>query len=115
MDKEQDDKMVSRLIHLRQSSLAIVKQCFNEDADFRQNVSQAFEFFINKRENKPAEMMGVYLSSALCGASTLKADENSIFSEIPGPEAEKWQPWNGRCCIGSAARRHSFPIPLYPR
>jgi cullin-4 len=58
MDKEQDDKMVSRLIALRQSALAIVKKCFNEDTDFRQNVSQAFEFFINKRENKPAEMMG---------------------------------------------------------
>lgn len=50
--------MVVRLIALRQSSLQIVQEAFNGDSAFAQSVSQAFEVFINKRENKPAEMMG---------------------------------------------------------
>lgn len=65
MDKEQDDKMVTRLISLRQSSISIVDKCFGRDADFRQSISSAFEFFINKRENKPAEMMAKFLDQKL--------------------------------------------------
>lgn len=58
MDKDADDKMVSNLIAHRQKSLNVVRDCFGLDPSFAQAVSQAFEVFINKRENKPAEMMG---------------------------------------------------------
>ena len=58
MDKSQDDKMVDNLIGFRKSMLDVVRVSFGQDAAFAQAVSQAFEFFINKRENKPAGMMG---------------------------------------------------------
>lgn len=58
MDKASDEKMVNVLIAYRQKVLAIVRECFVKDSNFITSQSQAFEFFINKRENKPAEMMG---------------------------------------------------------
>jgi cullin-4 len=63
MDKASDEKMVNVLIAYRQKVVAIVKECFGLDQSFQQAQSQAFEFFINKRENKPAEMMGAFRSS----------------------------------------------------
>lgn len=60
MDKASDEKMVNTLITYRQKVVAIVRDCFGLDQSFVQAQSQAFEFFINKRENKPAEMMGSF-------------------------------------------------------
>ncbi|KAK4703819.1 cullin 4, partial [Phenoliferia sp. Uapishka_3] len=65
MDKSQDDKMVENLITFRTTMLDVVNVSFGQDASFIQAVSQAFEFFINKRENKPAEMMAKYLDAKL--------------------------------------------------
>ena len=59
-----DEKMVDNLIVFRNKILTILKKCFAFDADFVTANSLAFEFFINKRENKPAEMMGELLSLA---------------------------------------------------
>lgn len=53
-----DEKMVDNLIVFRNKISTILKKCFAFDADFVTANSLAFEFFINKRENKPAEMMG---------------------------------------------------------
>lgn len=66
MDKAQDDKMVETLITFRTTMLDVVRDCFGQDPAFTQAVSQAFEFFINKRENKPAEMMGEFRVLLLC-------------------------------------------------
>ncbi|KDE09586.1 hypothetical protein MVLG_00481 [Microbotryum lychnidis-dioicae p1A1 Lamole] len=65
LDKEQDDKMVINLIALRNSGVNIVEQCFAREHQFSQAISSAFEFFINKRENKPAEMIAKFLDAKL--------------------------------------------------
>ncbi|SCV71431.1 BQ2448_3019 [Microbotryum intermedium] len=65
LDKEQDEKMVLNLIALRNSGANIVEHCFAREQQFSQAISSAFEFFINKRENKPAEMIGEPWCSAL--------------------------------------------------
>ncbi|SCZ89398.1 BZ3500_MvSof-1268-A1-R1_Chr1-1g01155 [Microbotryum saponariae] len=65
LDKEQDDKMVINLIALRNSGSNIVEQCFAREQQFSQAISSAFEFFINKRENKPAEMIAKFLDAKL--------------------------------------------------
>jgi len=57
-DKTQDDKMVVNLIAFRKTAQSFVKQCFSKEDKFREAINDAFKFFINKRENKPAEMMG---------------------------------------------------------
>ena len=58
MDSAQDAKMVDNLIGLRHRAVDLVDSCFSKDADFHGAINSAYEFFINKRENKPAEMMG---------------------------------------------------------
>ncbi|KAM0754279.1 Cullin-domain-containing protein [Meredithblackwellia eburnea MCA 4105] len=65
MDKAQDDKMIETLISFRKSMLSLVAGSFGHDPSFTQAVSHAFEFFVNKRENKPAEMMAKYLDAKL--------------------------------------------------
>lgn len=57
-DKTQDDKMVLNLIAFRKTALSFVDTCFAKADNFRDAINDAFKFFINKRENKPAEMMG---------------------------------------------------------
>lgn len=52
--------MVDNLIAFRHNALALVQACFKGDGEFASAINQAFEFFINKRENKPAEMMGAF-------------------------------------------------------
>ncbi|GAA5868593.1 hypothetical protein JCM1840_005500 [Sporobolomyces johnsonii] len=64
-DKSQDDKMVVNLISFRKTALALVETCFASEDRFRESINDAFKFFINKRENKPAEMMAKYLDSKL--------------------------------------------------
>lgn len=55
---EGDDKMVVNLIAFREKVVRIVEGCFAKEEGFVTNLNGAFEFFINKRENKPAELMG---------------------------------------------------------
>lgn len=62
MDKASDEKMVTSLITYRQKIMSIVQDCFGSDQTLTQAQSQAFGFFINKRENKPAEMMGTFVA-----------------------------------------------------
>jgi len=57
--------MVDRLIALRAKAMSLVATCFANNSDFIHTVSQAFEVFINKRENKPAEQMAKYLDAKL--------------------------------------------------
>lgn len=76
MDKDADDKMVSNLIAHRQKSLNVVRDSFGLDPSFAQAVSQAFEVFINKRENKPAEMMG---KSSLCDTIHFKYADTFFY------------------------------------
>ncbi|GAA5969499.1 hypothetical protein JCM11641_008134 [Rhodosporidiobolus odoratus] len=64
-DTSQDAQMVPNLIAFRHKAQALVKECFQADEDFRGSVNSAFQFFVNKRENKPAEMMAKYLDAKL--------------------------------------------------
>lgn len=65
MDSAQDAKMVDNLIELRHRAIDLVSSCFSGDSDFHGSINSAYEFFINKRENKPAEMMGAFQASSL--------------------------------------------------
>ncbi|GAA6062544.1 hypothetical protein JCM10212_004310 [Sporobolomyces blumeae] len=64
-DKTQDDKMVVNLIGFRKTALRLVETCFANEEKFKETISDAFKFFINKRENKPAEMMAKFLDLKL--------------------------------------------------
>ncbi|GAA6015035.1 hypothetical protein JCM10207_008711 [Rhodosporidiobolus poonsookiae] len=74
-DTSQDAKMVVNLISFRKTALSLVETCFAEDEKFGATINTAFEFFINKRENKPAEMMAKYLDSKLRSGNRSMDDE----------------------------------------
>lgn len=112
MDKSADDKMVTNLIEFRTKALKIVRECFGLDPSFAQAVTQAFEFFINKRENKPAEMMGAYREGVSERGSLMRV---CMCSEVPRCEAANGEPRDGRRRLGERPQRRSLPVPLYSR
>lgn len=57
--------MVPNLITFRHTAQSLVAECFAATPEFAASINQAFEFFVNKRENKPAEMMGAFLFTDL--------------------------------------------------
>ncbi|KAI5475121.1 cullin 4 [Pseudohyphozyma bogoriensis] len=75
MDKSSDDHMVPHLIAFRTKAVEIVNDAFGNDQSFAQAVTQAFEFFVNKRENKPAEMMAKFLDAKLRSGNRSMDDE----------------------------------------
>jgi cullin-4 len=50
--------MIPSLLGFKQRIDAVLKGPFVNDADFGHSVQDAFEWFVNKRQNKPAEMIG---------------------------------------------------------
>lgn len=89
MNQAEDEKMVPNLIIYRNKIINIVKQCFNNHSLFTGAISLAFEFFINKRENKPAEMMG--LSLLLFDTSRASILIGCHDSQILGFKVTNWK------------------------
>ncbi|GAA6006124.1 hypothetical protein JCM11491_002039 [Sporobolomyces phaffii] len=81
-DKTQDDKMVVNLISFRQTALSFVEACFSNEDKFRGAINDAFQFFINKRENKPAEMMAKYLDSKLRSGKIDDAEMEQTLNDV---------------------------------
>ncbi|GAA6006265.1 cullin family protein [Rhodotorula paludigena] len=77
-DATQDASMVDNLIAFRHNALALVQACFKGDGEFASAINQAFEFFINKRENKPAEMMAKYLDAKLRSGGSRGLDDAAL-------------------------------------
>ncbi|GAA5826653.1 hypothetical protein JCM5353_005003 [Sporobolomyces roseus] len=81
-DKTQDDKMVLNLIAFRKTALSFVDTCFAKADNFRDAINDAFKFFINKRENKPAEMMAKYLDSKLRSGKIDDTEMEQILNDV---------------------------------
>ncbi|GAA5939450.1 cullin family protein [Sporobolomyces koalae] len=81
-DKTQDDKMVTNLIAFRKTAIAFVDTSFSQDNDFREAVNDSFKFFINKRENKPAEMMAKYLDAKLRSGKIDDAEMEQVLNDV---------------------------------
>ncbi|KAK4056958.1 hypothetical protein OIO90_001858 [Microbotryomycetes sp. JL221] len=84
LDKSSDDQMIERLIKLRRQSIEIVKECFTNNLNFLESISKGFEFFINKRENKPAEQMAKFIDQKMkSGNKTLDDEElENLFGDV---------------------------------
>ncbi|BGP34146.1 hypothetical protein JCM10296v2_005961 [Rhodotorula toruloides] len=78
MDASQDANMVDNLIAFRKRANDLVTACFSDDASFKSAINSAFEFFINKRENKPAEMMAKYLDAKLRSGGNRGMDDHEL-------------------------------------
>ncbi|GAA6057300.1 hypothetical protein JCM3770_001707 [Rhodotorula araucariae] len=79
-DPAHDATMVDNLINARHRARALVAACFAPDdgAEFGSAINAAFEFAVNKRENKPAEMMAKYLDAKLRSGGARGLDDAAL-------------------------------------
>ncbi|KAK4052424.1 hypothetical protein OIV83_002226 [Microbotryomycetes sp. JL201] len=84
LDKDADDKMVDRLVDLRRQSMKIVRDCCDNELSFMSAISTAYQTFINKRENKPAEQMAKFIDQKMrSGNKALDDDElEHLFGDV---------------------------------
>ena len=58
INPEKDKTMVQELLDFKDKMDNILVQCFGSNDRFFNTLKEAFENFINKRLNKPAELVG---------------------------------------------------------
>lgn len=58
IDPEKDKTMVQELLDFKDTMDNVVATCFNKNEKFGNSLKEAFEYFINQRTNKPAELIG---------------------------------------------------------
>nr|CAB3234744.1 cullin-4A [Phallusia mammillata] len=65
MDSNADATMVQDLLDLKEKLDNIVNTCFDKDAKFIHGLQRAFESSVNKRQNKPAELIAKYVDQRM--------------------------------------------------
>lgn len=61
IDPEKDKNMVQDLLDFKDKLDNIVHSCFDHNDKFINSLREAFEYFVNQRSNKPAELIGLNL------------------------------------------------------
>lgn len=61
INPEKDKTMVQELLDFKDKVDHIIDVCFLKNEKFVNAMKEAFETFINKRPNKPAELIGIFL------------------------------------------------------
>lgn len=65
IDPEKDKSMVQDLLDFKDKMDNIVHSCFDHNDKFINSLREAFEFFVNQRSNKPAELIAKYVDMKL--------------------------------------------------
>lgn len=65
IDPEKDKSMVQDLLDFKDKMDVIVHTCFEHNEKFINSLREAFEFFVNQRANKPAELIAKYVDMKL--------------------------------------------------
>ena len=60
-DAEKDKDMVQNLLDFKDKMDNIIEVCFSKNDKFVNALKESFETFINQRQNKPAELIGILL------------------------------------------------------
>lgn len=74
-DRERDDDMIERLLDFKSSIDTIVSSGFKRDGEFVNAQKDSFEVFVNKRENKPAELIAKFLDAKLRSGNKTMTDQ----------------------------------------
>ncbi|CAG0921051.1 unnamed protein product [Notodromas monacha] len=64
-ESENDRSMVQELLEFKDQMDNVVETCFRSNAKFQVSLKDAFEHFINQRQNKPAEYIAKFIDSKL--------------------------------------------------
>ncbi|CAG4954062.1 unnamed protein product [Colias eurytheme] len=65
IEPERDKTMVAELLDFKEQLDNIVNSCFQRNDKFLYSMREAFEFFINQRQNKPAELIAKFVDLKL--------------------------------------------------
>ncbi|PWN51191.1 Cullin-domain-containing protein [Violaceomyces palustris] len=74
-DREKDDEMIDRLLAYKERIDRIVSKSFGSDSELSNVQKDSFEVFINKRENKPAELIAKFLDQKLKSGNKTMSDQ----------------------------------------
>ncbi|XP_048827558.1 cullin-4A [Brienomyrus brachyistius] len=72
---EKDKEMVQELLDFKDKTDHIIQTCFQKNESFLNAMKESFETFINKRPNKPAELIAKYVDSKLRAGNKEATDE----------------------------------------
>jgi len=64
-DTEKDKNMVQELLDFKEKLDDVITEAFNKNEKFVFSMKDSFEHFINKRQNKPAELIAKFVDSKL--------------------------------------------------
>lgn len=59
-DSDKDRELVQQLLDLKEYVDSVASECFGRQDRFLSAIKESFESFINERQNKPAEMLGIH-------------------------------------------------------
>lgn len=62
-DEENDKSMIEQLLKFKEKLDNILKNSFQQNEELLYSQKEAFEYFINQRQNVPAEMLAKFLDS----------------------------------------------------
>lgn len=65
IDPEKDRSMVQDLLNFKDKLDNIVRNCFDHNEKYVNSLREAFEYFVNQRSNKPAELIAKYVDMKL--------------------------------------------------
>jgi len=74
-DEPRDSTMVQSLLDYKQKIDAILADSFDHNPQFANSMREAFESFINSRQNKPAELIAKFVDSKLRSGNKTATDE----------------------------------------
>ena len=72
---EKDKTMVQELLDFKEQMDEIVNNCFNKNEKFVNSLKEAFEYFINQRTNKPAELIAKFIDGKLRSGNKESSEE----------------------------------------
>ncbi|KAI8802568.1 Cullin [Cladochytrium replicatum] len=74
-DKERDAQMVGDLLQFKADLDTVLLSAFSRNDGFANAVKESFEYFINQRQNKPAEMIAKFIDQLLRSGKGVTEDE----------------------------------------
>ncbi|XP_069493252.1 cullin-4A [Ambystoma mexicanum] len=75
VNPEKDKDMVQELLDFKDKVDYIIEVCFQKNEKFINSMKESFETFINKRANKPAELIAKHVDSKLRAGNKESTDE----------------------------------------
>ena len=75
VNPEKDKTMVQELLDFKSKLDHILEECFNGNEKFTVSMKEAFETFINTRQNKPAELIAKFVDSKLKAGNKESSEE----------------------------------------